>query len=75
MHQEIGLSLPSYTLVKDQYILDIRKYSFGQRILHEWNILSTDCVNASNIYLISHLHNANSLNMFNNKIKHLRRPV
>ena len=33
------------TLFKDQCRLDIRKYSFPQRTIYEWNILSTDCVN------------------------------
>ena len=33
------------TLVKDQCRLDIRKYSFSQRTINEWNKLSTDCVN------------------------------
>ena len=31
------------TLVKDQCRLDIRKYSFSQRKINEWNKLSTDC--------------------------------
>ena len=44
------------TSVKDQCILDIRKYSFSQRIINEWNKLSTDCVTAS------------SVNMFKNKV-------
>ena len=49
-------------LVKDQSILDIRKYSFSQRIMNEWNKLSTDCVTAS------------SVNMFKNRIDtYLRR--
>ena len=34
------------TLVKDQCRLDIRKYSFSQRTINEWNKLSTDCVTA-----------------------------
>ena len=34
------------TLVKDQCRLDIRKYSFSQRTVNEWNKLSTDCVTA-----------------------------
>ena len=34
----------------------IRKYSFSQRTINEWNKLSTDCVTAS------------SVNMFKNKI-------
>ena len=34
-------------LVKDQSRLDIRKYSFSQRTINEWNKLSTDCETAS----------------------------
>ena len=50
------------TLVKDQCRLDIRKYSFLQRTINEWNKLSTDCVTAS------------SVNMFKNKVDtYLRR--
>ena len=44
------------TSVNDQCRLDIRKYSFSQRTINEWNKLSTDCVTAS------------SLNMFKNKV-------
>ena len=44
------------TLVKDQCRLDIKKYSFSQRIINEWNTLSTDCVIVS------------SVNMFKNKV-------
>ena len=48
--------------VKDQCRLDIRKHSFSQRTINEWNKLSTDCVNAS------------SVNMFKNKVDtYLRR--
>ena len=43
-------------LVKAQCRLDIRKYSFSQRTINEWNKLSTDCVTAS------------SMNMFKNKV-------
>ena len=43
-------------LVKDQCRLDIRKHSFSQRTINEWNKLSTDCVTAS------------SMNMFKNKV-------
>ena len=43
-------------LVKDQCRLDIRKYSFSQMTINEWNRLSTDCVTAS------------STNMFKNKV-------
>ena len=39
-------------LVKDH----IRKHSFSQRTINEWNKLSTDCVTAS------------SVNMFKNKV-------
>ena len=50
------------TLVKDQCRLDIRKYSFSQRTINEWNKLSTDCVNGS------------STNRFKNKVDtYLRR--
>ena len=43
-------------LVKEQCRLDMRKYSFSQRVLNEWNKLPNDCVNAS------------SVNMFRNRI-------
>ena len=43
-------------LVKDQCRLDIRKHSFSQRTINEWNKLSTDCVTAT------------SVNMFKNKV-------
>ena len=47
-------------LVKDQCRLDIRKHSFSQRTINEWNKLSTDCVS--------------SVNMFKNKVDtYLRR--
>ena len=50
------------TFVKGQCRLDITQYSFSQRTINEWKILSTDCVNDS------------SVNMFKNKIdKYLRR--
>ena len=49
-------------LVKDQCRLDIRKHSFSQRTINEWNKLSTDCVTAS------------SVKMFKNKVDtYLRR--
>ena len=43
-------------LVKEQCRLDLRKYSFSQRVINEWNKLPNDCVNAS------------SVNMFKNRI-------
>ena len=33
-------------LAKEQCRLDMRKYSFSQRVTNEWNKLSNDCVNA-----------------------------
>ena len=36
-------------LVKDQCRLDIRKHSFSQRTINEWNKLSTDCVTATSV--------------------------
>ena len=42
--------------------MDIRRYSFSQRTINEWNKLSTDCVTASRV------------NMFKNKVDtYLRR--
>ena len=35
------------TLAKKQCRLDIRKFSFSQRTVNEWNRLSADCVGAS----------------------------
>ena len=49
-------------LLKDQCRLDIRKYSFSQRTINEWNTMSTDYATAS------------SVNMFKNKVDtYLRR--
>ena len=49
-------------LIKDQCRLDIRKYSFSQWTVNEWNKLSTDCITAS------------SVNVFKNKLDtYLRR--
>ena len=46
----------SFTLLKKQSRLDVRKFSFSQRTINIWNKLSTECVHA------------NSVNMFKNKI-------
>ena len=43
-------------LVKEQCRLDMKNYSFSQRVINEWNKLPNDCVNAS------------SVNMFKNRI-------
>ena len=37
------------TLGKKQCRLDIRKFSFSQRTVHDWNKLSPDCVGASSV--------------------------
>ena len=36
-------------LVKEQCRLDMKKYSFSQRVINEWNKLSNVCVNASSV--------------------------
>ena len=43
-------------LVKEQCRLDMRKYSFSQRVINEWSKLSNNYVNASRV------------NMFKNRI-------
>ena len=35
--------------VKERYRLVMRKYSFSQSVINEWNKLSKDCVNASSV--------------------------
>ena len=37
------------TLAKKQCRLDIRKFTFSQRTVSEWNRLSADCVGASSV--------------------------
>ena len=41
-------------LVKEQCRLDMRKYSFSQRVINEWNKLSNDCVNASSVKIFKY---------------------
>ena len=43
-------------LIKEQCRLEMRKYSFSQSVVNEWNKLSNDCINASGV------------NMFKNRI-------
>ena len=43
-------------LVKERCKLDMRKYSLSRRVINEWTKLSNECVNA------------NSANMFKNRI-------
>ena len=42
--------------MKGQSRMDVRKYSFPERTVNEWNKLSADCVHSS------------SVNMFKNRI-------
>ena len=42
-------------LVKEQCRLDMRKYSFSQRVINEWNKLSIDCGNASSVNVMTQL--------------------
>ena len=37
------------TLANMQWRLDIRKFSFSQRTVKEWNILSADCIDANSV--------------------------
>ena len=48
-------------LVKEQCRLDMRKYSFSQTVITEWNKLPNDCVNVSSVNMFPcpvcrHLH-------------------
>ena len=41
-------------LVTDQCRFDVRKYSFSQRKVNEWNKLSTYCINPSSVNMFKH---------------------
>ena len=41
-------------LVKEQCRLDMRKYSFSQRVINEWNKLPNECANASRVNMFKH---------------------
>ena len=41
----------TFTLVKKQSRLDVRKFSISQRTINVWNKLSTECVHASSVIL------------------------
>ena len=41
-------------LVNEQCRLDMRKYSFSQRVINEWNKLPNDCVNANSVNMFKH---------------------
>ena len=40
------------TLAKKQCRLDTRTFSFSQRTVNEWNILSADCLGASSVNML-----------------------
>ena len=42
-------------LVKEQCRLDMRKYSFSQRVINKWNKLPNDCVNASSVNMFKNI--------------------
>ena len=42
-------------LVKEQCSLDMRKYSFSQKVINEWNKLPNDCVNASSVNMFKNI--------------------
>ena len=44
-----------FKLVKWQNRLDVRKYSFSQRTVNEWNKLSADCVHSSSINMFKNI--------------------
>ena len=56
LHRAAGRGHCGLLWVKEQCRLDMRKYSFSQKVINEWNKLPNDCVNAS------------SVNMFKNRI-------
>ena len=56
VHEERWTRGHGVILAKKQCRLDIKKVSFSQRTVNEWNKLSADCVGAS------------SVNIFKNKI-------
>ena len=53
-------------LVKGNFGLDIRKYSFSRRTINEWNALYTDCVTASSVtvfeYRLTHISGGRATN-------------
>ena len=42
-------------LVKEQCSLDMRKYSFSQWVINEWNKLPNDCVNTSSVNMFKNI--------------------
>ena len=51
------------TLAKKQCRLDIKKFSFSQRTVNEWNRSSADCVCAGSVNIFK-----NKIDIFKNKI-------
>ena len=47
--RKLELEDAKYPLVEEQCRLDIRKYSFSERKINEWNTLSTDHVKANSM--------------------------
>ena len=45
----------NFTLVKKQSRLNVRKFSFSQRIINVWNKLSTECVHASSVNMFKNI--------------------
>ena len=41
------------TIAKEHFTLDIRKLSFSQRTVNEWNTLSADCMGASCVNVLT----------------------
>ena len=46
---------PNAASVKEQCRLDMRKYSFSQRVINKWNKLPNDCVNASSVNVFKNI--------------------
>ena len=42
----------SLALVKSHSRLDIRKYTFSQRVVNDWNKLPEECINATSVNML-----------------------
>ena len=54
MKIDIGIEESKNNTTEHNKVLDMRKYSFSQRVLNEWNKLPNDCVNASSVNMFKH---------------------
>ena len=45
----------TFTLVKKQSRLDVRKFSFSHRTINIWNKLSEECVRASSVNMFKNI--------------------